>query len=324
MFLNVKAHFLLFIVYIYLSNIDCSVSSNGLKNIDKFDLNGWKPIHTLRVSTIPHEPFVYQNENAGGKNGQRDNGIEYRLIKTIAEKEQLNLSIQFHDSFKTAHFNQLLYKWAFSFNSEQISFCISINFSNHFSEFEILVGGLFPNSTTLSIFAGSRPYFQDELTWCIQKSKTYPMIINAFLAVSPTCWFILIFGVAYGITVVIYIMVQFDLKDNQRNKRDWHYTLMLITIPAIIGFNQRFKPKSTSLRFFYGFILIMMLFIWQIVYFKAIRFIKVPMQRPQISTIDDIASRGYYLCGSHEVKAVIQFDERVSFRTFFTKEKIKK
>lgn len=129
MFLNVKARLLLFIVHVYLSNINGSASpSNGLKNIDKFDLNGWKPIHTLRVSTIPHQPFMYQNENEGGKNGQLDNGIEYKLIKTIAEKEQLNLSIQFHDSFKSAHFNQLLYKCAISFNFKHMSFGFSIIF----------------------------------------------------------------------------------------------------------------------------------------------------------------------------------------------------
>lgn len=137
------------------------------------------------------------------------------------------------------------------------------------------------------------------------------MIINAFLAVAPECYFILIFGIAYGVGFMIYIMIQFDLKYVQRNRRDWHYTLILITLPGIIGFNQRFKPKSTSLRMFYGFILIMMLFIWQIVYFKAIRFIKVPMQRPQISTIDSIVNHEYNLYGSIEVKTFISFDKRV-------------
>lgn len=137
------------------------------------------------------------------------------------------------------------------------------------------------------------------------------MIINAFLAVAPECYFILIFGITYGVGFMIYIMIQFDLKYVQRNRRDWHYTLILITLPGIIGFNQRFKPKSTSLRMFYGFILIMMLFIWQIVYFKAIRFIKVPMQRPQISTIDSIVNHEYNLYGSIEVKTFISFDKRV-------------
>lgn len=109
MFLNIKFHCILYFVHTYSSYINCAVSpSNGLKNIDKFELNGWKPIHTLRVSTIPHEPFMYQNEN--GKNVQWLNGIEYKLIKVIAEKEQLNISIEFQDSFKSVHFNQLLYK----------------------------------------------------------------------------------------------------------------------------------------------------------------------------------------------------------------------
>lgn len=185
----------------------------------------------------------------------------------------------------------------------------------------MLAGGLFPNITTLGTFASSRPYFQDDMTWCILKSKNYPMIINAFLAVAPECWILLIFGIGYGIALLIYIMVQFDLKYNQRNNRDWHYTLLLITLPGIIGFNQRFKPKSTSLRIFYGFILIMMLFIWQIVYFKAIRFIKIPMQRPQISTVDAIASHSFHLSGSLEVKALISFDTRVDwvFRIYIFK-----
>lgn len=138
------------------------------------------------------------------------------------------------------------------------------------------------------------------------------MIINAFLALSPSCWCIIIFGIVYVIAVMIYVMIQFDLNYEKRNQCDFHYTLMFITLPAVIGFNQRFKPKSMPLRIFYGFIVLMMIILWQIVYFKGIRFIKVPVQRHQIATIEEMAKHDFQLSGSAEVKTLISFDERVS------------
>lgn len=106
MFLNARIQWLYFIVQICLAMVNCtSPTSKNLKNVEKFNLNRWKPIHTLRVSTIQHEPFIYQSENV-----KIHNGIEYKLIQTIAEKENLNLSIQFHNRFKPSSFNKLLYK----------------------------------------------------------------------------------------------------------------------------------------------------------------------------------------------------------------------
>lgn len=82
-----------------------STSTKDLKNINKFKLNEWKPINSLRVSTIQHEPFMYRTDDE-----KSYDGIEYKLIEVIAEKEHLNLSIHAHQRFKASHFNQLLYK----------------------------------------------------------------------------------------------------------------------------------------------------------------------------------------------------------------------
>lgn len=45
-------------------------------------------LNSLRVLSLNYEPFMYQ------ENGKY-NGIEYKLIKTIADKEHLDLSFQF-------------------------------------------------------------------------------------------------------------------------------------------------------------------------------------------------------------------------------------
>lgn len=52
----------------------------------------WKEaedVKTLRVALIPSEPFVYHDER-----GQSINGIEFELVKTIAKKENLNVSFE--------------------------------------------------------------------------------------------------------------------------------------------------------------------------------------------------------------------------------------
>lgn len=44
---------------------------------------------TLRVSSSNYEPFMYQD-----RDGKFNNGIEYKLLKTISEKTNLNLSFK--------------------------------------------------------------------------------------------------------------------------------------------------------------------------------------------------------------------------------------
>ncbi|XP_055309007.1 uncharacterized protein LOC129572917 [Sitodiplosis mosellana] len=201
-------------------------------------------------------------------------GIEYKLLETIAKKEHLDVSFRFHERN------------------------------------DISIGGFFPNPTNSTEYIFSKPYYQDDLTWCIQKSKNFPMVINVFLAATPECWILLIFGIGYVSGLLIYIMIQFDFKYENRNQRDWHYTTWLVALPAVIGLNQRFHPKSMSIRIFYGFILIMMIFLWQIVFYFGIRFVKVPIQRQQVSTTAELIDSEYRLAGSHELIDLIKFDER--------------
>lgn len=175
------------------------------------------------------------------------------------------------------------------------------------------MGGLLPNMEFDRIFSLSKSYIDDDLVWCTQKSNNYPMIINVFLSVAPECWFILVFSIGYLAGIIIYIMIQFDLEYKQRNQRDFHYAIWLIILPGIVGISQRFRPTFGPLRMFYGFILIMMIFIWQVIFFKGIRFIKIPVQRPQIATSEQLAEHAFALSGSNDVIDLITFDGKVLF-----------
>lgn len=256
-------------------NSNVSVSTNRLEN----------RVNTSRllVSAIPSEPFMVQN-----KNQKFYNGIEYKLIKTIAEKEKLRLFIYSQpnplkfDKFSVDKFN-----------------------------FDIFVGGLFPNATFINYLKPSKFYYQDDMTWCVKKATHVHFLLHIFLAATPEIWITLIFGIGYTTGFLLYLMIQFDSEYKHRNQRDWHYTTWLIALPAVIGVNPRFHPKSSFLRIFYCFTLIMSMFEWQIYLFLGVKFFKVHVRKHQISTTAEIIDWEYRLLGTDEVFGLISFDDRV-------------
>lgn len=169
-----------------------------------------------------------------------------------------------------------------------------------------------PNSEHLESLTPSRPYSQDDLTWCVQKARYKPRILNFLLVVTPTVWLVQIFGIGYISGFLIYIMIQFDLDYRHRNQRDWHYTTWLISLPAVIGVNQRFQPKRFTLRIFYFFFLVNTFIGTQIFFFYVIQFVKIPIPYTQTSTVAEMIDSEFRLAGTREVYAFTMLDGRVS------------
>lgn len=80
------------------------------KKYEKFFLNGLKSNKYLQVSTEHYEPFMYRN-----KNGHFHNGIEYKLFKTIAEKERWNSSFNFVDRLRPLNLKKFIFGYVFDF-----------------------------------------------------------------------------------------------------------------------------------------------------------------------------------------------------------------
>lgn len=113
------------ILLLPLLQVKCDSSSikNG-KKYEKLFLSGLKSIHSLRVSTEHYEPFMYRD-----KNGNFNNGIEYKLIKTIAEKEQLELSFVFVNHFRPLNLDEFIFKYFFLFQRKKVLKSNFIDFS---------------------------------------------------------------------------------------------------------------------------------------------------------------------------------------------------
>lgn len=175
-----------------------------------------------------------------------------------------------------------------------------------------MVGGIFPPRTLPNDVVISKPYIQDDLTWCVQKAKFYPIDLNIFLFESGESWILYTFGVFFGIGIVVYFFMQFDLEYQFLRQCDWHYATYLVSLPICIGVNQRFQPKHSALRLFCFFMIMINFVAWQMKCFKAIRYIQLPVERPQISTVTELIDNDFRLAGTDQVQDVITFDERVN------------
>lgn len=58
-----------------------------------FNASEFHPNNTLRVAALPSAPFTSRN-----KEGQFIGGIEFDLLKTIAKRENLKLSIESYET----------------------------------------------------------------------------------------------------------------------------------------------------------------------------------------------------------------------------------
>lgn len=155
------------------------------------------------------------------------------------------------------------------------------------------------------------PYDQDDFTWCVQKAPKLPWIFSLVTALSPTVWLLLIFGYGYGSGFLLYLMIQFDEKYEQRNNRDWHYMTWLVALPSVLGTSQRFRPHSVKIRFIYSFFLIAMIFLVQYAFVNLYTFIQIRFPKHQIKTVEEIVYNDLMLMGSEQVRRILEVDEKV-------------
>lgn len=179
------------------------------------------------------------------------------------------------------------------------------------SEVDIKIGGLLFESQNFSDAVSSIPYFQDDLIWCIQKAGKWPWLFNLLSSPVPFVCLLIILGYGYIYGTLVYILIQFDTKYEQRNHRDWHYTTLLVALPSVIGIGERFRPISWNIRIFYGAILIAMVLAVQVAVAYWYQFLQIQAPIHQIATIDEIIANDFVLKGSMAVKNAIDIDKKV-------------
>lgn len=182
----------------------------------------------------------------------------------------------------------------------------------------MITSGLIPKFEPFSHdFEPSLPYYQDDLMWCVRKSGHWPVWLNFFRMAPPGQWAFLIMGIVYFFGTILYLLIQFDLKYEQRNNRDWHYFILLIMIPICTGVNQRFNPQHWMLRFIYFGSLLTAMYFQMLIGVFFYNYLKEEFPLHQIATVNEIIKKDFHLAGSHDVLNAIRLSPQVNRLSIF-------
>lgn len=169
----------------------------------------------------------------------------------------------------------------------------------------MLFGGV-PQHTNIDQYSSSSISFQsDDYTWCVQRAKYLPLLIS-------TVW-ILVVGLGYVNGLILYFLVSFDSKRENRNL-DLHYTTYLISLPAWIGFSQRFHPKNWSLKVYYYTTVLFGMFFFAIALNLLIKYGTQRILSYQVHQIVELIDMRYKLSGTANVLQHIRKQETVCRR----------
>lgn len=172
---------------------------------------------------------------------------------------------------------------------------------------------MFPDLSDTKQLQLSVSYLQDQLTWCIQKSKNYPLIYQCMLILDKYVWCYLVFIYGYVCSIIVYILISLDEYYNLKNHCDFHYTVWQVTLTAFFGLGPKFRPVYGMLRIFYGMMLIIGFICSMMIGAYLHTFLTYPQQRHQIKTIDEMIENNFRLVGTQKVLEMIKFDSRVRF-----------
>lgn len=306
-----------FLFYIILQIVQC----HSLGNLEKRFIenqNGVKRSLTsrnLHVFAEKFKPFLYETDT-----NHTYIGINYLLIKTIGEHLNMGISLDFFTSDENRLENWTpLSKWA------AVCFCFFYSKKSRNCTFEFLccradiaAVGKFTNFHHDKQIATSIPYYQDELIWCIQHAKKYPIFINFFFIIPLEIW-VFIIGVGFiVVSVLIYLLLPFDENYEHRIENfDMFYCFLCVVIPAVTAVSCPYNPKKFIFRFTYWLLVVCPMFFHMFIGAFLYNFMNYQFYLYQISSVNEILDAEFRLTGSMEVLNVIKQDSMVRYEGSF-------
>lgn len=98
----------------------------------------------------------------------------------------------------------------------------------------------------------TKPFMNDDLTFCVSRSKSFPAYLNVMRTYSPIMW-IFIFVLSYINSAILYVALKFSKNEK---KIDFFYCNLLVSHRLFMNSPINLKPKSTWLRIYITAIII--------------------------------------------------------------------
>lgn len=121
------------------------------------------------------------------------------------------------------------------------------SFLSHFSDAEILIGGLDRDMRVEKLLWISIPYIMDDQTWCVATARPRDIWRNVFGIYTLFTWSALI-AVIFLVATVIYAFMQLE------RRADNYVWTLLIGMAAALGQTAAYEPWRASIRVFMCFL----------------------------------------------------------------------
>lgn len=169
---------------------------------------------------------------------------------------------------------------------------IKITSSIH-SDTDVIIGGLDDHIFASEYFVATFPYYNDELTWCVQKSKPIPLWKNIFKLINDRSYWTILTLACILVISLIYFMQTFD-----QVKPKWDVIRIIFCgLRIYCGFVCEYKPKINSTRIlFTSLLLAFILFDVTFVTFWS-EYMKTTHFEDQINTVKGIIDNEFEIVG---------------------------
>lgn len=164
-----------------------------------------------------------------------------------------------------------------------------------FRNVDLVVGAQSRHRAQSKNLIDSQVYFQDDVTWCVQKAKGRPKWTQILL-VADWKIFLCIFGAVFPTIWVLYVLSGFE----RRPLDVW--TAAFSIIRSIGLSSSTFYPERNSMRFTYFLLLILCFFVSSVWCSFMFIIITSPFNEHQISNSEEIVNANFRLVAEEETK----------------------
>ncbi|XP_065354448.1 uncharacterized protein Ir87a [Calliphora vicina] len=211
-------------------------------------------------------------EAQGASSEIRLNGIEYKMIQTIAERLHISIEMQVENTNLYHLFQQLID-----------------------GDIEMVVGGIDEDPSISQFVSSTIPYHQDDLTWCVAKAQHTHNLFNFMNTFQIGAWILtLLFILAASLSI---LMSQQCLKLRLGFLKSY-FSINVYVMGIILSQAINLRPIPTSLKLCFGATFFMGLMFSNIYQSFLVSTLTTPKSSYQISHLNEIYQNRMHIMGS--------------------------
>lgn len=156
---------------------------------------------------------------------------------------------------------------------------------------DLMIGGLTENATTKAYFSTSKPYYYDDLTWCVGRAKPIPIWQNIFQICKQKVLWPMAVVTFFSVVYIFYYLMK------EEDKSMDAFSIMLLCLLTMLCSSPNCNAITLPVKILYFSCLLACILL--ITTFNAflINVLTHPIHKTQIQTIAELIDNDFELVG---------------------------